>query len=83
VLPIGQSISTNDNRLLAAPEWIKKRVALDEFAVIGQPVNRVLEVDAADEEVTLSLYDLPRPGPDALQADTPAKPGKRHLSALD
>jgi len=35
------------------------KAALDELAVIGEPVNRVLEVDLDGEEVTLSLYDLP------------------------
>jgi predicted nuclease of predicted toxin-antitoxin system len=35
------------------------KAALDELAVIGEPVNRVLEVDLDGEEVTLTLYDLP------------------------
>jgi hypothetical protein len=35
------------------------RAALDELTVIGEPVNRVLEVDLEGEEVTLALYDLP------------------------
>jgi len=35
------------------------RAALDELAAIGEPINRVLEVDLDDEEVTLTLYDLP------------------------
>jgi hypothetical protein len=35
------------------------RAALDELATIGEPVNRVLEVDLDGEEVTLTLYDLP------------------------
>ena len=35
------------------------KAALDELAVIGEPVNRVLEVDLDGEEVTLALYDLP------------------------
>ena len=35
------------------------RAALDELAVIGEPVNRVLEVDLDGDEVTLTLYDLP------------------------
>jgi hypothetical protein len=34
------------------------KAALDEI-VIGEPVNRVLEVDLDREEVTLTLYDLP------------------------
>ena len=37
------------------------KAALDELAVIGEPVNRVLEVDLDGEEVTLTLYDLPPP----------------------
>lgn len=35
------------------------RAALDELADIGEPINRVLEVDLIGEDVTLSLYDLP------------------------
>ena len=35
------------------------KAALDELAIIGEPVNRVLEVDLDGEEVTLTLYDLP------------------------
>jgi predicted nuclease of predicted toxin-antitoxin system len=35
------------------------QVALEELAVIGEPINRVLEVDLDGEEVTLTLYDLP------------------------
>jgi hypothetical protein len=35
------------------------QAALDELAVIGEPVNRVLEVDLEDDDVTLALYDLP------------------------
>jgi hypothetical protein len=35
------------------------RAALNELAVIGEPVNRVLEVDLDGDEVTLTLYDLP------------------------
>jgi hypothetical protein len=35
------------------------RAALDERAAIGEPINRVLEVDLEGEEVTLTLYDLP------------------------
>jgi len=35
------------------------KAALDELAVIGEPVNRVLEVDLEGDEVTLTLYDLP------------------------
>jgi predicted nuclease of predicted toxin-antitoxin system len=39
------------------------KAALDELALIGEPVNRVLEVDLDGEEVTLTLYDGPLPGP--------------------
>ena len=35
------------------------RAALDELAVVGEPVNRVLEVDLDGDEVTIALYDLP------------------------
>jgi predicted nuclease of predicted toxin-antitoxin system len=35
------------------------RAALDELAVIGEPVNLVLGVDLDGEEVTLTLYDWP------------------------
>ena len=34
--------------------------ALDELGTIGEPVNRVLELDLDGDEVTLALYDLPR-----------------------
>jgi predicted nuclease of predicted toxin-antitoxin system len=35
------------------------KAALDELAVIGEPVNRVLEIDLDGEEMSLSLYDWP------------------------
>ena len=35
------------------------KAALDELAMIGEPVNRVLEIDLDGEEVTLTLYDWP------------------------
>lgn len=35
------------------------RGALDELARIGEPVNRVLEVDMEGDEVTFTFYDLP------------------------
>ena len=35
------------------------KAALDELAILGEPVNRVLEVDLDGDEVTLTLYDLP------------------------
>jgi hypothetical protein len=38
------------------------KAALDELAAIGEPVNRVLEVDLDGDEVTLTLYDLPNTG---------------------
>lgn len=33
--------------------------ALDELARVGEPVNRVLEVDIEGDEATFKLYDLP------------------------
>jgi predicted nuclease of predicted toxin-antitoxin system len=36
------------------------RGALDQLAIIGEPVNRVLEVDLDGDDVTFTLYDLPR-----------------------
>jgi predicted nuclease of predicted toxin-antitoxin system len=38
------------------------RAALDELAIIGEPVNRVLEADLDGDELTLTLYDLPPAG---------------------
>jgi predicted nuclease of predicted toxin-antitoxin system len=35
------------------------RAALDELAAVGEPVNRVLEVDLDGDEVTLTLYEWP------------------------
>jgi predicted nuclease of predicted toxin-antitoxin system len=35
------------------------KAALDELAVVGEPVNRVLQVDLDGEEVTMTLYDWP------------------------
>jgi predicted nuclease of predicted toxin-antitoxin system len=35
------------------------KAALDELAVIGEPVNRMVEVDLDGGEVTLTLYELP------------------------
>jgi predicted nuclease of predicted toxin-antitoxin system len=32
---------------------------LDELASLGEPVNRVLEVDLDGDDVTFALYDLP------------------------
>jgi len=40
------------------------RGALDELARLGEPVNRVLEVDIEGDEVTFKLYDLPAGGGD-------------------
>ncbi|HEV2097607.1 MAG TPA: DUF5615 family PIN-like protein [Stellaceae bacterium] len=39
------------------------RAALDELETVGEPINRVLEVDLRDGAVTLTVYDLP---PDML-----------------
>jgi predicted nuclease of predicted toxin-antitoxin system len=33
--------------------------ALEELAVIGEPINQVLEVDLDGEDVTFALYNLP------------------------
>jgi hypothetical protein len=38
------------------------RAALDELAVIGEPVNRVLELDLDGDDVTLAIYDWPAAG---------------------
>jgi predicted nuclease of predicted toxin-antitoxin system len=38
------------------------RAALDELASLGEPVNRVLEIDLDGDEVTLTLYDWPPAG---------------------
>lgn len=35
------------------------KAALDELAVIGEPVNCALEVDLDGDEVMLTLYDWP------------------------
>jgi predicted nuclease of predicted toxin-antitoxin system len=35
------------------------RDALAELATLGEPINRVLEVDLDGDDVTFSLYDLP------------------------
>jgi predicted nuclease of predicted toxin-antitoxin system len=35
------------------------QAALDQLAVFGEPVNQVLEVDLAGDDVTFALYDLP------------------------
>lgn len=35
------------------------RGALDELATLGEPINRILEVDIDGEDVTFNLYDLP------------------------
>jgi predicted nuclease of predicted toxin-antitoxin system len=35
------------------------KAALDELALLGEPINRVLEVDLDGDDVTFALYDLP------------------------
>jgi predicted nuclease of predicted toxin-antitoxin system len=35
------------------------RAALDELALIGEPVNRVIEVYLTGEDVVVTVYDLP------------------------
>jgi len=39
------------------------RGALDELGTIGEPINRVLEVDIDGDDVTFTLYDLPVDSP--------------------
>jgi predicted nuclease of predicted toxin-antitoxin system len=39
------------------------RAALDELAVIGEPVNRVIEVDLEGEDAVVTIYDLPPEAP--------------------
>ncbi len=39
------------------------QIALEELALIGELVNRVLEVDLDGEEAVLALYDLPADEP--------------------
>jgi predicted nuclease of predicted toxin-antitoxin system len=36
------------------------RGALDALATAGEPINRVLEVDIDGEDMTFTIYDLPR-----------------------
>ena len=38
------------------------RGVLDELATLGEPINRVLEVDIDGEDVIFNLYDLPADG---------------------
>jgi hypothetical protein len=38
------------------------KAALDELATIGEPINRVLEVDLDGDDVTLTLYEFPATG---------------------
>jgi predicted nuclease of predicted toxin-antitoxin system len=35
------------------------RGALDELAVLGEPINRVLEVDIDGEDIVFTVYNLP------------------------
>jgi hypothetical protein len=35
------------------------KTALDELAILGEPVNRVIEVDLDGDDVTFAIYDLP------------------------
>ena len=39
------------------------RAALEELAVIGEPVNRVIEVDLDGEDAVVTVYDLPSEAP--------------------
>lgn len=38
------------------------KTALDELAILGEPVNRVIEVDLDGDDVTFAVYDLPSDG---------------------
>lgn len=49
-------IVPNVNRTL---QQLLFRGALDELVRLGEPVNRVLEVDIVGEDVTFNLYELP------------------------
>ena len=40
------------------------RGALAELAVLGEPVNRVLEIDLDDDEAIFTVYELPAEGCD-------------------
>ena len=33
--------------------------ALEQLAVLGEPINRVIEIDLVGGDVTYTLYDLP------------------------
>jgi predicted nuclease of predicted toxin-antitoxin system len=35
------------------------RAVLDELAIIGEPINHVLEIDLDGDEITFALYDWP------------------------
>jgi predicted nuclease of predicted toxin-antitoxin system len=35
------------------------KTALDELALLGEPVNQVIEVDLDGDDVTIAVYDLP------------------------
>jgi len=41
-------------------QWRLFKAALDELAMVGEPVNRVLEVDLDGDDATLARYDLPQ-----------------------
>lgn len=38
------------------------KAALDEIALLGEPINLVLEVDLDGDDVTFAVYDLPAGG---------------------
>jgi hypothetical protein len=56
--------------------------ALDQLAVLGEPVNQVLEVDLADDDVTFALYDLPPGLPETEKRGTPTGDGETRRFAL-
>jgi len=49
-------IIPNVNRVM---QQLLFRGALVELATLGEPINRLLEVDIDGEDVTFTLYDLP------------------------
>jgi predicted nuclease of predicted toxin-antitoxin system len=53
-------IIPNVNR---AMQHLLFRGALAELATLGEPINRVLEVDIDGDDVTFTLYDLPAGSP--------------------
>jgi hypothetical protein len=58
----------DDKRQISRGRVLQQRLfkaALDELATLGEPINRVLEVDLDGNDVIFALYDLPRTAPRA------------------